>query len=126
MASFDLASIICQALGRGVTRSKQMAMRWARKGAENGDANACLELAGHIYMDYPYACEVGRVGQAAGVATSVGGMEGHDVLTDVLTDVAHWLRNGGHTAVEMLNDLRLMALEGAGTAKTMGVRVWAI
>jgi len=45
MASQDVASSICQAMGRGVTRSKRRAMRWMRKAAENGNIEACLHLA---------------------------------------------------------------------------------
>ena len=107
-----MASNICQALGRGVTRSKQMAVRWTRKAAENGYIRACAELAQRMYGDLPYAREVGHVGEAAGVATSAGLMEGHDVPPDVLTGVVHWLRKGEHNPVVM-NVFRKMALEGA-------------
>jgi len=55
-----------------------------RKAAEDGIAHACLTLAGHMYLDFPYAREAGHVGQAAGVATSAGVMEGHDVPPDVV------------------------------------------
>jgi len=82
-----VASIDCQALGRGVTRSKRRALQWLRKAAGNGLADACLHLAGRMYLDYPYAREVGHVGEAAGVATSTGVTEGHDVPPDVLTSV---------------------------------------
>ena len=107
------ASIICQALGRGVARSKRQAMRWARKAAENGDANACAALAVRMYGDEPYAREVGRVGEAAGVATSAGVMQGHDVPPDVLTGVGHWLPKGGCNLSNELDGFRSMALEGA-------------
>ena len=84
-----------------------------RKAAENGHADACLKLATNMYADRPYAREAGQVGQAAGVAASAGGMEGHDVPPDVLTGVAHWLRGGGHVDLAgPLDDLRRMALEG--------------
>jgi hypothetical protein len=66
-----------------------------------------------MYGDEPYAREVGHVEEAAGVATSAGVMEGHDVPPDVLTSVVHWLRKGGHNPVDKLNLLRRMALEGA-------------
>ena len=90
---------VCQALGRGVTRSKRRAMQWLRKAAENGHAVACVKLATHMYGDQPYAREVGHVGEAAGVL-STGVMEGHDVPLDVLTGVLHWLRKGGHDPVK--------------------------
>ena len=44
MASPDVASIIYQALGQGVTCSKQMSMRWRRKGAEAGLPRAMFNL----------------------------------------------------------------------------------
>ena len=87
MASHDVASNICQALGRGVTRSKRRAMQWERKAAENDRADVCLHLAGWMYADLPYAREVGHVGEVAGVATSAGVTEGHDGPPDVLTSV---------------------------------------
>jgi hypothetical protein len=66
-----------------------------RKAAENGHTRACLQLANFMYIDNPYAREVGHVGEAAGVATSAGDIEGlHDVPPDVLTDVVHWSRKG--------------------------------
>ena len=93
--SHDVASTLCQALGRGVTRSKRRAMQWCRKAAENGQHESCLTLATYMYMDLPYAREVGHVGEAAGVATPSGGVvEGHDVPPDVLTHVVHWLQKG--------------------------------
>ena len=92
-----MASIICQALGHGVTRGKQMAMRWRRKAAKNGNSNGCLSLDARMYGDQPYVREVGHVGEAAGSAKSAEVIEGHDdVPPDVLTGVAHWLRKGGH------------------------------
>ena len=112
-----MASMICQALGRGVTRSKRQAMRCKRKAAENGHTKSCLQLASAMYIDEPYAREVGLVGVAAGVATSAGVMEGHDVPPEVVTGVLHWLRKGCVTdqrnplgALEML---RRIAMEGA-------------
>ena len=128
MASYDAASNICQALGRGVTRSKRKAIQWGRKAAENGhasengNADACLKLAAHMYMDKPYAREVGHVGEAAGVAMSAGDMEGHNVPPDVLTSVVHWLRKGGHT-VDMLDGFRREALEGASFCQNDGCQV---
>ena len=112
MASHDLARVIWQALGRGVTRSKRRAQEWTRKAAEIGLAVSCLRLAAHMYSNHPYAREVGHVGEAAGVATSSGVMEGHDVPPDVLIGVLHWLRKGGHNPVDKLDGLRRVALEG--------------
>ena len=63
-----MASIIGQALGRGVTRSKRRATHWMRKAAEDGDTPSCLRLACRMYTDQPYAREVGHVGESAGVA----------------------------------------------------------
>jgi TPR repeat protein len=123
MAKRDVASIICQALGRGVTRSKRRAMQWRRKSAENGDADSCWQLAGRMYMDQPYAREVGHVVEAAAVATSVGVMEGHDVPDEVVTGVAHWLRMGGHDIVASLDVLRRDALDGGAYCRNDGCEV---
>jgi TPR repeat protein len=112
MASHDVASIICQALGRGVTRSKRMAITWVRKSAENGIARSCLQLAVRMYADQPYAREVGRVGEATGVASFAEVMEGHDVPPDVLASVVHWLRKGGHDLRELAG-CRRRAMEGS-------------
>jgi TPR repeat protein len=88
-------------------------MQWLRKAADLGDTEACLLLARDMYGERPYAREVGHVVEAAGVATSAGVMEGHDVPPDVLTGVVHWMRKGGHNPVDMLDVLRRMTLEGA-------------
>ena len=112
MASHDVASNICQARGRGVTRSKRRTQHWLRKAAENGNANACFKLAANMYGDRPYAREVGHVGEAAGVAASNGVMEGHEVPPDVLTSVVHWLRKARHDPSAELEDFRREALEG--------------
>ena len=48
----------------------------------------------------------------AGVATSVGFMEGHDVPQDVLTSMVHWLRKGGKDPAVELVAYRKVALEG--------------
>jgi TPR repeat protein len=85
--SHDVASKICQALRRGVTRSKRRSMQWLRTAAENGYADSCLQIADRMYADHPYAREVGHVGEAAGVPSSAGVMEGHDVPPDVLISV---------------------------------------
>ena len=91
-----MASVICEAFGRGVTRSKRRYMQWLRKAAENGHSFACLHLAECMYTGRPYAREVGLVEEAARVATSVEVTEGRDVPPDVLSSVMHWLRNGEH------------------------------
>ena len=98
-------------------------MQWLRKAAENGHAHACSRLAAHMYADRPYAREVGHVGEAAGVATSAGVMEGHDVSPDVLTDVLHWLRKGGHNTVDKLDKFRRAELEGAMFCVNAGCEV---
>ena len=108
-----MARIICQALGRGVTRSKRRSTQWVRTAAENGNADACLDLAERMYIACPYAREVGHVGVAAGVTTSAGVIEGHDVPSDVLTGVVHWLRKGGHDLSGYLDRFRRQVLEGA-------------
>jgi TPR repeat protein len=118
-----IASNICQALGRGVTRSKRMAMRWRRKAAEDGHTDSCLNIAARMYSDQPYAREVGHVGRADGVATSAGVMEGHDVPPAVLTGVVHWLRKGGHDPVHKLDEYRRLALEGAKYCRNDGCQV---
>ena len=96
---------------RGVTRSKRQAMHWMRKAAETGYSDTCLCLATCMYADLPCAREVGLVGEAAGVATPAGLMEGHDVPQDVLTSVV-WLRKGGLDPIAKLDRLRRDALEG--------------
>ena len=118
-----MAGNICQALGRGVTRSKRRAMQWRRKAAENGYADACLQLALRMYGDEPYAREVGHVGEAAGVAAPAGVTEGHDVPQDVLTSVVHWLRKGGHDTVAKLDQLRREAVEGGKYCQNNGCQV---
>jgi len=98
-------------------------MQWRRKAAENGVAGRCRELAARMYADLPYAREVGHVGEAAGVATSAGVMEGHDVPPDVLTGVVHWLRKGGHDLVSELDAFRREALEGGHYCRNDGCQV---
>jgi len=120
-------SNICVAIGRGVTRSKQMAVRWTRKAAENGQADACLSLTQNMYLGRPYAREVGHVGEAAGVATPAGVMEGHDVPPEILTNVVHWLRKGcvtgKHTLSDELNFYRRRAREGGEYCRNDGCKV---
>jgi len=98
-------------------------MRWTRKAAENGDTHACMCLAQFMYGDRPYAREVGHVEEAARVATSDGVMEGHDVPPEVLVDVVHWLRKGGHNLSAALNICRRIALEGSNYCHNDGCQV---
>jgi len=122
-----VASIICQTLERGVTRSKRKAKQWTRKAADNGNTHASLQLAQQLYLDLPYAREVGLVGEAAGVATSAEVMDGHDVPPEVLTSVVHWLRKGcvtgQHSPLDLLDGFRRMALEGAAWCQNEGCEV---
>jgi hypothetical protein len=90
--------------------------------AENGDAESCLQLARGMYLIFPYAREVGHVVEAAGVATSAGVMEGHDVPIDVLTSAIHWLQKGRNNPSD-LQEFRREALEGAGYCKNDGCEV---
>ena len=108
---------------RGVKRSKQMSMRWARKAAEGGRTESCWKLAHDMYGDLPYAREVGHVVEASGVATSAGGMEGYDVPPDVMTGVLHWLKKGGHNSVYSLDIFRRTKLEGAPYCRNDGCEV---
>ena len=126
MALPDVASNICRALGRGVMRSKRRALEWRRKAAENGHTTACMYLATHMYMDQPYAREVGHVAEpvaeAAGAPAWV--MEGHDVPQDVMTGVLHWLRKGEvDNLVAELNVLRSLTLEGGRHCHNDGCEV---
>ena len=116
MASHNVASIICQALGRGVTRSKRRALQWCRKAADNGNSNSCLFLAECMYLDLHHDREAGHVGEAAGVAASAGLMEVHDVPPEVLAGVVHWVQKGCVTGqsdpFHELDVMRRSALEG--------------
>ena len=76
-----------------------------------------------MYADRPYAREVGHVGEAAGVATPAGVTEGHDVPTDVLTCVVHWLRQGGLNQIDKLELFRRTALEGSRYCRNDGCEV---
>jgi hypothetical protein len=98
-------------------------MQWSRKAAEKGHTQASLRLAQFMYLDMPYARDVGHVGGGAGVATSAGFMEAHDVPLNVMTGVLHWLRKGGHYPVIMLEGLRRMALEGGNYCVNEGCEV---
>jgi hypothetical protein len=93
-----------------------------RKAAENGRNESCCKLAVRMYRDEPYAREVGHVGEATGVATSAGVMEGHDVPPAVLIGVLHWLRKGGYP-INMLDTFRSLALEGANFCHNEGCEV---
>ena len=88
-------------------------MQWTRKAADMGLAASCVYLARCMYTDHPYAREFGLVGEAAGVSTSAGVLEGHDVPPDVLASVVHWLLKGGGNPVEKLAGYRQMALVGS-------------
>jgi len=96
-------------------------MQWCRKAAEVGHSSACVTLARAMYADKPYGREVGHVGEAAGIATPAGMMDGHDVPPDVLTGVVHWLRNGGQ--LNKLDELRRMAVEGSTYCYNAGCEV---
>ena len=61
--------------------------------------------------------------EAAGVATSAGVMEGHDVPPDVLTSVVYWVRKGGFNPLELLEDMRRKAVEGAKYCHNNGCEV---
>jgi len=115
------------AVGRGVTRSKRRALQWMRKAAENGRAEACVTLATRMYMDAPYAREVGHVGESGGVATPAGVMEVHDVPPDVLTGVVYWLQKGcvtgHHTVSDKLEGCRRAALDGGRFCRNEGCEV---
>jgi hypothetical protein len=123
MATHDVASTICRPLGRGVLRSKRRAMQCRCKAADNANATACFRLAARMYMDIPYAREVGHVGEAAGVAAPSEVIDGHNVPPDVLTSVVHWLRKGGYNLVDMLDQFRREALVGAQCCRNEGCEV---
>jgi len=114
-------------LDHGVTRSKRRALQWMRRAAENGKPDACTKLAVNIYQDRPYARVVGHVGEAAGVATPAGVIEGHDIPPDVLTSVLYWLQKGYATEASepfnMLESLRNIALEGGDYCYNEGCEV---
>jgi hypothetical protein len=116
-------ALSARALKSGVTRSKQAAMRWRRKAADNGHADACLHLAQCMYQDKPYARVVGHVVQAVSVATSDWLMERHDVPMEVLAGVLHWMRKGGHYPAIELDMLESEAREGAKHCCNQGCNV---
>jgi len=76
-----------------------------------------------MYADLPYARAVGDVGEAAGVATFPGVIEGHDVPPDVLTGVVHWLRKRGYNPVDTLDAFRREALDGGMYCRNDGCEV---
>jgi hypothetical protein len=88
-------------------------MEWLRKAAENGDANSCEAIARLLYQDQPYAREVGHVESAAGVHTTAGGIDGHDIPPNVRTGVVFWLRKGRRDLPEYLDTFRRIALNGS-------------
>ena len=94
-----------------------------RKAAENGHNDGCLTLAARMYLDQPYAREIGHVGEAAVVAALAGVTEGHDFPPDVLTSVVYWLRNGGHDPVHNLDMFRSAVLEGDTYCRNDGCEV---
>ena len=67
--------------------------------------------------------------EAAGVATSSGVTEGHDVPPDVMTGVLHWLRKGGYDPFRnernygYLASFRTTALVGAKYCRNEGCEV---
>jgi hypothetical protein len=93
------------------------------KAAESGHTQSCLRFAKHMYLDLPYAREVGHVEGAAGVATPAGVMDGHDIPPHVFTSVVHWMRKGGHDELDELHELRRIALEGAKFCQNEGCEV---
>ena len=99
-------------------------MRWKRKAADNGDAQACSLLAYSMYMDQPHAREIGHfLGEAAGVAASAEVLERHDIPTDVLTDVMYWVHKGRHNLIHALEEFRIRALEGGKYCHNEGCEV---
>ena len=76
-----------------------------------------------MYGDLPYAREVGHVVETAGVATSAGATEGHEVPPNVMIDMLHWLRKGGHNMDDKLDAFRILALEGAKYCRNDGCEV---
>jgi hypothetical protein len=83
-----------------------------------GHDDARFKLASAMYLDHPYAREVGHVGEAAGAATpeeighvapvAEGAAPAEDaevhyaIPVDVLSDVCHWLRMGPLDVVTVL------------------------
>ena len=64
--------------------------------------------------------------EAAGVATSAGVMEGHDVPRDVLASVLCWLRKGGHNPVQKLEIFRRSAFQKADYCCNEGCEVMGL
>ena len=110
-AAQNLASFY--AIGRGVIRSKKKVMIWTRAAAETGQIESCELIARFIYLDRPYAREIGLVEEAARVTVPAEIMEDLiDIPKDVLKNVLYWSRKGGHDAVTVINSYRTIALEG--------------
>ena len=125
-ASQDVASIICQALGRGVTRSNQMAMRWTRKAAENGHATACLKLAQHMYHDHPYAARLDLWWRPPGPPCQLGSWRG---TTSPRMSWSAWYigcARGGIIRSMCSTCYVTWRWRGVFIATTKGVRLWAI
>jgi len=114
MVTHYVTNNTCQSLGRGITQSKKVAMKWLRKAAEKGLPDACVQMGSFMYTAKPYDREVGHVGEAAGVATPAGVMiEGHNVPPDVMFSVLHWYHKvEGFDPSALLDELRRRALEG--------------
>jgi len=87
-------------------------LRRYSKAAESGRTGSALCLAQCMFGDKPHAREVGHVAEAAGVATSAGVMEGHDVPPEVMASVVHWLRRGQHNVLDELASIRGRVQEG--------------
>ena len=118
-----MASLFCQALGRGVTRSKRRAMCWIRKAAENGNVVQCRKLATRMYADHPYAREVGHVPEAGQTASSARMVEGHNMHPFILASVMHWLRKAGVNVETELAKLSKEAVEGVKYCYNAGCQV---
>jgi TPR repeat protein len=100
-------------------------MRWLRKAAENGHAESCGKLAARMYLDMPYAREVGHVVEAVGVTSSAGVMEGHDVPSDVLTSVVYCCGKGGLICSKSSTRVGDWRRRGPRFAATAVARLWA-
>jgi len=84
-----------------------------------------------MYMDQPYAREIGHVREVARVAevdTAVGDTANvHDVHPNVFSSVVHWLQKGdgyrGLDPLTALDTLRDMAQQGAPFCQNDGCEV---
>jgi len=118
--------VLCVRNGSGRAEKWTSVSPW-RKAAENGHTTACMYLATHMYMDQPYAREVGHVGEAAGAASLSWVMEGHDVSPDVMIGVLHWVRKGcatgQHDPLHKLDEMKSLTLEGGRHCHNDGCEV---